>query len=158
MMVTNWGKAMQPTRNLWQSAADLVAADTALLAAATAVHVHLSKKSFSPSLDNVLADFDEATFIGSTAANVGTGTQPAYYDVATGLYTIDLKSPVGGFKWICTFDPTVPEVIYGIYLTDTANAVLLGSQLLDQPVTIQNAGQGLDVGPIQLRWLFNSPY
>lgn len=143
---------MQPTRALWRAPVDLLAADTATLAAATAMHLHLAALPFSPTLDLTLGSLTEATFTGSAALLLGTGTQPVFYDGADGLLTIDLKEPAGGYHWTCTVDPGSPETIYGVYLTDTANAVLWAAKLLDAPITISQAGQGIIVGSATLKF------
>ncbi len=108
--------------------------------------------SFNPTLDLTLGDLVEATFTGSTALNLGTGTQVVYYDSADGLLTILLKDPVGGLHWVCTVDPVSAETIYGVYLTDNADAVLLGAKLFDQPVPISAAGQGIDIPSLTLKF------
>lgn len=149
---------MQPTRALWRAGPDLLAADTGTLAAATALHVHLAAAPFVPSLDLTLGDLTEATFTGSAAKLCGTGTQPIFYDGVDGLLTIQMKEPAGGFLFECTADPVSPETIYGIYLTDTADAVLWGSALLPAPVTIDAAGQGVDAGEVTFKFLFGSPF
>lgn len=149
---------MKPTRALWRAPADLLAADTASLAAATAMHLHLAKASFVPGLDLILADLTEADFTGATAIALGTGAQPVFYDVATGNLSILLKPPVGGFVWTCTADPVSPQTIYGCYLTDTADAVLWGAFLLPQPVSIAAAGQGIIVQDPTLQFGTESPF
>lgn len=149
---------MQPTRALWRRGADLLAADSTTLApVALANHVHLAMNSFTPNLDMELADFTEATFTGSAAKDLGIGTQPIYYDGETGLLTITLEDPAGGYVWTCTVTPGAPETIYGVYVTDNADAVLLGAQLLDTPVTISAAGQGLSIGSLDLEFQTDSP-
>lgn len=148
---------MQPTRALWRSGADLMAADTTKLAAATAMHAHLAAAPFTPNLDMVLGDFTEATFTGSAALSLGTGTQPIFYDAETGLLTINLEDPAGGYVWTCTVTPGAPETIYGIYLTDNADAVLLGAEAFANPQIIAEAGQGISHGSLQLQFSFDSP-
>lgn len=148
---------MQPTQALWRRPADLLTADTSTLAAVAAMHLHLAAAPFTPSLAMLLTDFTEATFTGSTALDAGTGTQPIFYDVTDGLLTIVIQEPVGGWTWTCTADPASPETIYGVYLTDNADAVLLGAMLLPTPVTISTSGQGLQVGNLTLKFAFNSP-
>jgi len=122
------------------------------------MHVHLTTVPFTPSLENVLADFTEATFTGATALSLGTGAQPIFYDAGTGLLTINLKPPTGGYVWTCTVDPASPETIYGVYLTDTADAVLWGSMPLETPQTISQAGQGIVVPDLKLQFLTTSPF
>jgi len=149
---------MIPSRELWQSIPVAAAADTAYLAAAGAMHVHLAAAPFLPVLDLDLASLVEATFTGSTAKNAGTGVQPTFFDVQTGAFLIQLLEPAGGWSWQCTVDPVVPETIYGFFVTDNADAVLLGSMLLPAPVTIVAAGQGLTVPRVTLSFNTTSPY
>lgn len=149
---------MQPTRALWRRGPDLLAGDTVTLAqAANALHVHLAINNFTPGLDLELADLTEATFTGSAAKNVGLNAQPIYYDGVDGLLTIRLLEPVGGWNWECTADPAAPETVYGVYVTDNADAILYGSQLLDSPVTIDAADQGVGVGDLTLKFSVSSP-
>jgi len=150
---------MQPTRALWRRGPDLLSADATTLAPpALANHVHLAIANFVPGLDLLLAGLTEATFPGYAALDVGVGAQDVYYDAADGLLTIRLVEPAGGWNWISTGAPGVPETIYGLYVTDNADAVLLGSMLLEDPVTIDAIGQGLGVGDITLKFLPNSPF
>jgi len=150
---------MQPTRDLFQATADLLAADAGTLApAALANHLHLAINNFVPSLDLALGDLTEATFTGSAALSAGIGTQPTYYDVIDGLYTIRIEEPALGWNWLCTVDPAAPETVYGVYLTDNADAVLLGAMLLPDPVTIDSAGQGMGVGDVTFKFDPTSPH
>lgn len=149
---------MIPSRELWQAIIDAAAADTAYLAAATAMHVHLAAAPFVPGLDLDLGTLTEATFTGSAAKSAGTGAQPVSFDVPTGFEIITVKEPAGGWSWVCTVDPGAPETIYGWYITDTADAVLLGSGLLEGPVTVDAAGQGLSVPRIILSFAESSPF
>lgn len=149
---------MQPTRAIWEAMQDLLAADTGTLAAVAAMKVHLAKAVFVPSLDLLVGGLTEATFTGSAAKSAGTGTQPTYYDAADGLRTIRLLEPAGGWSWTCTAAPGSPETIYGYYVTDNAGTTLYGAALLDEPVTIDDAGQGVTVGEITLKFLTQSPF
>jgi hypothetical protein len=149
---------MQIVRAVWRTQADLMAADPAFLAAATSMHVHLYKNALAPELDSVLGDFTEATFTGHTALAMTSGVQPVYYDALTGNLTILLQSPAGGLHWICTVTPVVPETIYGVYVTDTANAVLIGAVQLPTPQTISAAGQGIEVPDLTVQFLQQSPF
>jgi hypothetical protein len=153
------GIIMQPTRALWRRGPDLLSADATTLApAVNACEVHLAMNAFTPGLDLEIGDLTEATFTGSAAKAVGLGAQPIYYDSADNLLTIRLLEPVGGWNWTCTVAPGAPETIYGVYVTDDTGAILFGAQLLENPVTIDDAGQGLGVGDITLKFLENSPF
>lgn len=149
---------MTPSRDLWQSMIDAMAADTAFLADALAMHVHLAIAAFVPSLDLDILTLVEATFTGSAAKVAGTGAQPVSFDVPTGAEIIMVKEPAGGWSWTCTVDPVVPETVFGWWITDNADTLLLGSALLDDPVTINAAGQGLTVARVFLSFAQSSPY
>jgi hypothetical protein len=149
---------MQPTRALWRRGPDLLAADTTTLSqAANALQVHLAINNFAPGLDLLLASLTEATFPGYGAKNVGLNTQPVFYDAETGLLTIKLIEPAGGWLWQSTGVPAAAETIYGCYLTDNAGAILYGSQLLETPVTIDNTGQGIQIDNIDFVFSLTSP-
>lgn len=149
---------MQPSRALFNSIPAAAAADTAFLAAATSMHVHLAIANFTPDLDLDIGTLVEATFTGGAALDVTSGVQDFFYDVSTGLLTITLLEPAGGWTWVCTVDPLTPETVYGCWVSDTANTGLIGSFLLDSPVTIAAAGEGLTVGNIKLRFKLDSPF
>lgn len=149
---------MTPSRVIFDAIANLLAADPGTLSAATAMHVHLIIAAFTPNLDTDFSLLTPATFTGSTPIDVTPGDQAVYYDAVTGLLTIELLEPAGGFHWDCTVDPATPETVYGIAVTDTADAVLIGSMLLDPQPTISAAGQGMDVPFVQLRFDANSPF
>lgn len=145
---------MQPTRSLWRRPCDLLAADTTTLAAALALQVHLASAAFTPTLDLLLTDLTEATFTGSAALSLGSGVQSVFYDATTGFLTLKLLDPAGGYKWICTASPAVPQTIYGVYLTDNADAILYGAELLPTPAVISAMGQGI-ILPGELTLLFD---
>jgi hypothetical protein len=149
---------MTPARTLWQSIIDAAAANVANLAAATAMHLHLAIAPFSPGLDLDLATLVEATFTGGADKNAGTGTQQVHFDVTTGFMLIQILEPAGGWTWECTADPPAPETVYGVYLTNTADTVLHGSELLPDPVTIEAAGQGFTVPRVTLSFAETSPF
>lgn len=149
---------MKPSRALWEAMQDLLAADTGTLGAVAAMHVHLAAAAFTPSLDLALGTLTEATFNGSAAKNAGTGTQQVFYDQESGARQIQLLEPAGGWTWECAVTPGSPETIYGYYVTDNADAVLLGAALLGSPLTISAAGQGLTIPRVTLSFLLTSPF
>lgn len=149
---------MVPSRALFEAMIDAMAADTAFLAAATAMHVHPVVNNFVPSQTISLGSLTLATFTGGAAKNCGVGAQTVFLDPIANLLLIQLLEPAGGFTWECTVTPASPETVYGYAVTDTADAVLLGTALLDTPVAISVAGQGFSVPYIRLRFLNTSPF
>lgn len=148
---------MYAVKTLRQQLGELLAADATTLApAVNANEIHLVTDDFVPSDQLVLADFNDATFTGSTAKDCGTGTQNVVMDPASGDQLIVLKEPAGGWLWECTAAPAAPEIITGIILTTDARAALLGMMRLPENVTIQNVGDGVLVGAIILRIPFNT--
>lgn len=123
---------------------NLLAADTVTLANVAAMQLHLAAAPFTPSPSLAIGSLTEATFTGSTALAAGTGTQQVFVDPVTGLRSIDVKEPAGGWHWKCTATPGAAETIYGVYLTDNTGAVLYASALFDAPIVISASGQGLD--------------
>lgn len=148
---------MQPTRGLWIKQADLLVADLASLGAAAALNVHLAKAVFVPSLDLALASLTEADFDGYAAIAAGAAPYDAYYDALTGLYTVRVKEPAGGWNWLTTGVTNLPQTIYGAYLTNNANTTLWGSMLLPEAVTLDAADQGVGIGDIVFQWQTDSP-
>lgn len=149
---------MKPSRSLWEAMIDLLAADAGTLAPpANAMHVHLAIANFIPGLDLDIGTLTEATFTGSAAKSVTLGAQTVLVDPVTGKRKIQLGEPVGGWTWICTVAPAVAETVYGVYVTDNADAVLIGSFLLDTPVVIQAVDESVVVGKIDLAFDESSP-
>jgi len=147
---------LYPTNVLQASIPPLVAADTAFLAAVTAMHVHLVLDAISPGLDTDFLTLTEPTFTGGAAKNAGTGAQTTFFDPLTGQRVIQLLEPAGGWSWICTVAPASAETVNAVVVTDTADTVTLGSQVLDDPVTITNIGDAITVGTLQLRLNVNA--
>jgi hypothetical protein len=150
---------MTPTQLILQAIVDLLAADpTTLAPPANANHVHLAMAPFTPSPNVVIGSFTEATFTGYTPKNVGVGAQQDFYDPVTGLKTIQLLEPAGGWHWQTTGTTNLPQTIYGYYVTDNTDAVVLGCALLDSPVLLTDAGQSVDVGYLRFNFLNTSPF
>lgn len=148
---------MQPSREIWKAQADLLVADVNTLGAVAALNVHLAKAIFVPSLDLAVAGLTEADFDGYAAKPAGAAPYDAYYDALTGLYTVRIKEPAGGWNWITTGVTNLPMTIYGVYLTDNTDADLYGSMLLEQPVTLDAVDQGVGIGDLTFQWLVTSP-
>jgi hypothetical protein len=148
---------MTPSRTIYEEISTLLSADTATLAAVTAMKVSLVVVAFAPSLDLVLSSLTLASFTGSTPLSAGTGTQTVYYDPTSGLRLIEILQPAGGWTWTCTATPSPAQTVYGVVLTDHTGATLYGSMLLPTPIPISAAGQGLNVDALTFSFLLTSP-
>lgn len=148
---------MIPAIELANAIVDAAAADTAYLAAATAMKVFPVVSNFVPSRSLDIGDLTLATFTGGGAKLAGTGAQDVFHDPLTAMRTIQIKSPAGGWTWECTAAPAEPETVYGFIVTDNAGAVLIGSGLLPTPVQIADVDDGFSVPYIRLAFNNSSP-
>jgi hypothetical protein len=148
---------MTPTRVLQEAIATLLQNDTTTLAAALALNLHLAKNPFVPSPSMDLTSFVEANFNGYAALPFQTGVQLKYDDPVSGLITVEMKPPTGGYHFLTTGVGNLPQTIYGYYITDNANAVLYGALLFDSGITLQASGQGFDVPVSKFAFVNNSP-
>jgi hypothetical protein len=148
---------MTPSEALQLQIATLLAGDTTTLANATALHVHLAKAAFTPSPALDPATLVEADFAGYAALDPTAGAQSVYQDPVSGLYTVEMKAPIGGWHFQTTGAGNLPQTIYGWWLTDHTDAVLYGSGLLDTPVPLTISGQGFDLPVLTFAFSNNSP-
>jgi len=147
-----------PSLELFKSQQSLLAADTTLLANATANKVSLVVSSFVPSQTLSLGSLTLASFTGSTALAAGTGVQQVFLDPVSNQWQIQIKEPAGGWNWICTADPTPAQTIYGWVLTNGAIDTLLASGVLTTPIQISASGQGISLPYLRFGFLQNSPF
>src|SRR5260370_41077653 len=111
--------------------------------------VHLSQAAFTPSLTLTLVSFTEATFVGYGALSMVAGSQMTFIDPATGNLVAEVIAPGGGYFWKTTAVTSLPQTIYGAYLTDNGNATLYGSQLLNPQVTLTAIGHAVELPNIR---------
>lgn len=143
---------MIPTQTILNELQTLLATDTGTLAAVTAMHVHLIKAPFTPGAATDFTTLTEADFAGYAFLAAGTGTQQTFRDPVTSELIVQVKEPAGGWHWAATGAGNLPQTIYGFVITNNADTVTYGSQLLDPPVTMQASGDGVDVD--QVRFAF----
>lgn len=141
---------MLPMRDVRLQLGDLLAADTTTLAPASANKIVLIMAAFALNENLILGDLVLATFTGSTAIAGSTGAQLVGLDPVTGAQVIEIKAPVGGYRWITGNAVNLPQTIYGFALVDNAAAVLLAAAALPQPITLQEAGQFISVDPVYM--------
>jgi hypothetical protein len=144
---------MIPGQTIINRLVALLAGDTTTLASATlACKVHLAQAAFTPAPGLTVASFTEATFQGYAALAAGLNTQQVFFDPATGNQILQMLEPAGGWHWGTTGTTSLPQTIYGWYMTDNASATVYGSALLPSPVVLNAASQGVDVP--QVRYTF----
>lgn len=136
---------MIPTKSVRAAAAILLAADAATLApAALANHMTLVKEPIIPGESLVFADITVADFDGSTAIDVGVGTQPSAFNPGSNDLVIDLKPPAGGFRWETTGVTNLPQTIYGYVLLNNADDTILAAGVFDTPIELTAINQRVD--------------
>jgi hypothetical protein len=143
-----------PTNVILDRLAALLAADTSSLApAALAVHVHLAINGFTPGPNLVVADFVPATFDGYAPLDADVGPQQDFVDAATGYRVVQLLEPAAGWHWVTTGLTDLPQVIYGFYVTNNADAVLYGCERFATPITLTASGQGIDIDQVRFNFI-----
>jgi len=148
---------MTPSTALQLQIATLIADDTTTLGSATALKVHLAKAPFTPAPNLDPTTLVPADFTGYAALSPPSGSQLVYQDPITGLFTVELKEPAGGWHFQTTAITNLPQNIYGWWVTDNTSATLYGSGLLDTPVPLTASGQGFDLPTLTYAFLNQSP-
>lgn len=107
-----------------------------------ALKVHLYGNNLTPTRTSVLGDFTEVT-------NVEV---PGYVAADANYFAgVPFRQPTGGWEgpdsladpsFVATGAPPVPKVVYGFFVTDTTNAILLGSGVFNSPFTFTLSGDG----------------
>jgi len=145
---------MLPMKAVRLQLGNLLAADTTTIAPATANKIALIAAPFNPGDENlVIGNLTLATFTGSTPKSGVDDDQQVGIDPATQEQVITILQPAGGFRFECSAAPASPETIYGFALVDDTLAVLLGVQALPEPVAIENVGDFVDTGAVELRFV-----
>jgi hypothetical protein len=148
---------MIPSNVILDAIASLLANDATTLANMTALHVHLAQAPFTPTPALDPTTLVEANFGGYAVLDPTAGAQSVFLDPVTGLRTVELKSPIGGWHFQTTGTTNLPQTIYGWYVTDHTDAVLYGSGLLSTPVPLTAVGQGFDLPSLSFAFSNNSP-
>lgn len=150
---------MVPSNAILDAIQTLLATDTGTLApAALALKVHLAAAAFTPGAGLDLTTLVEATFDGATALAAGVGACEMFYDQTTGLRVVQLNEPARGWHWQVTGATHLDQTVFGLYVTDSTDAVLYGSNLISPPAAMSVIGKGLDVPYIRFTFATGSPY
>lgn len=148
---------MLATRVLRNLCMSLLANDPGSLAEPVLPNVmRLAMNDFAPSEQLTIADVVEAVFPGYAGINIAVGAQPEGYDPTTDASVIDLKAPIGGFRWITSSAPASPVTIYGFYFTDNGSLGIYASERFATPIVLSLAAQVVDIGDARLSLQPNS--
>lgn len=142
---------MTPSQTFLDIVADAIQDDTGGLAEAAFLLVTLIVAPFVPAAGLVVADLTVADFDGSDPLANTSATIQLFKDPQTGENILQVPEPAGGWHWQVTGGTSLPQTVYGYMLTDSTGAALLGTALLDTPVTLTATGQGLDIDQIRFR-------
>lgn len=102
--------------------------------------VRLYTNNLVPTKNSVLADFTELTAV----------EVPGYAPVAQAWAGVPVRKQDGSWEdqgaaplqYKATSSPPAPQIVYGWYMTDAANTVLLASGAFDTPFTFTQNGDG----------------
>jgi hypothetical protein len=145
---------LTPSNVILDRLAELLAADTSTLApAALAVHVHLAINGFTPGPNLIISDFVPATFDGYAPLSADVGPQQDFIDADSGDRVVQLLEPAGGWHWATTGVTDLPQVLYGFYVTDNADAVVYGCERFANPITLTGSGQGVDIDQVRFNFI-----
>lgn len=136
---------MIPDLALVERMADLLATDTTTLDAVADVEVILFINNVTLGPDTVIGDLTPATFDGYAAKAKDAAAPSTYTDPATGDIIISIPAPAGGWLWQTTGTTNLPQTVFGFALTDSTGADYYGGELLSEPVTLDAAGQGVQL-------------
>jgi len=144
------GCRMTPTNALMDRVPILLAGDANSLSSATAMHVHLVQDAISPGPTTDFTTLTECNFDGYAVLEPTVGDQDSYFDPVLNMRVVQLVEPAGGWKWETTGVTNLPQTAQAIVLTDTADTVTWGSQLLTSgPVVLTASGQAVIEGAIR---------
>lgn len=144
---------MNPTQEILDAAATLLAADTATLDAVADVELILFQNNVTPTPATVVGDLTPCTFDGYAAKAKAASAPTVSTDPATGDKLIRIPDPAGGWTWQTTGVTNLPQTVYGYALTDATGADLYGVKLFDTPVVLTGTGQDVVVGDVTFRML-----
>lgn len=106
------------------------------------VHVHLYTNNLSPTKTNVLGDFTELTNVEVPGYAVKSANWFAGVPFRRSDGTWEDPSSLVDPTFVATGAPPVPIVVYGAFLTDSTDAILVGSGIFTVPFTFTLIGDG----------------
>ena len=129
----------------------LAADSTSLAPAVTGNDVFLIKEDFAEVESVVIGDLTKADFDGYADIVGSTGAQQTGTDPVTGEQLVTIKEPLGGWRFACTGPTLLPMTIYGYGLKITGAGALLGLHRFDEPITLTESGQEINLGTVAIR-------
>lgn len=142
---------MKPVKTLANTLSTLLAADTTYLANATPMKVSIISADFSESLDRVIGDLTLETASPLAPIAGVAGAQETGVDPLTKELLIEIKTPVGGFRWDTGSGFAGPKTIFGLALTNGAVSALLGTVKLASPLVLTGDHQTYTAPPLVFR-------
>lgn len=137
---------MIATDTLFQRRDVLLAADTTTLApAADPPFIRLSMEAFTPSVGTVVADIVAPTFDGYGDILCAVGAQLQSIDPVDGDSQIEIKAPLGGWRWETTGVTNLPMSIFGWAQINDAETIVFGSELFDEPIILTGVNQSITI-------------
>lgn len=133
----------------------LLGADTATLSDADN-KVGLIKAEFTPGDLLVPGEITPATFTGSTFKVIGSATITESLDPNNGDVLLDVPPPIGGWRWETSDTVGLPQTIFGFWLTNNDENVVLGAELLAAPIILTGANQSVVLNRVGFRFVAGS--
>jgi len=101
---------------------------------------HLFINAIVPTVDSVVANFNEATFTSYTNQNIVWNSPP----YTNGNNQAEMTG--GTLVWVAGSAPTT-QTIYGAFVTDAGGTNLLWAERFTTPVPVNSAGDGVTYVP-----------
>lgn len=140
-------------RSISAGMASLLAADVGTLAPVTnPIKMGLITTNFNPNPDLLIGDVDISAVPGLLPITGVVGPQNESLDPVTGENIVEVKEPLGGFRWETPEDFVPPVTVFGFALINNAGTTLFATQLLTPPVQLIAGNQALSAGPFQFRF------
>lgn len=142
-------RTMVPSKALTDSVAQLVAENPDFFDADDSNFLWLIKAPFTPSPTLQVEDVEFADFESSDPIAPQAGPSLFASDPTTGRQIVQLLDQGAGFHWITVNTVNLPQVIYGVMLVSPDQLTCYGSALLEEPITLTEANQIIDLGSVR---------
>lgn len=115
--------------------------------------ITLIQAPFTPGLDVNIGNLSLANFTGSGALSSNTSWSGPNIDPTTRSRYITYPSAIGGNTWLVGDTVNLPQTIYGYVVSEHGTNNTFGSHLLPTPITLQEPGDQIDIGPVTISLL-----